>query len=82
MTDVMPTTVGESRLQSARSVPNALTGRAAVSGLAAVPDVAGSAGLEARPALLTLVTPGGAPVCEGDSCFVPGAEGYWTEVPD
>jgi hypothetical protein len=41
-----------------------------------------SDGLEARPALLTLVTPGGAPVCEGDSCFVPGAEGVWTEVPD
>ncbi len=38
--------------------------------------------LEARPALLTLVTSGGAPVCEGDSCFVPGAEGDWTEVPD
>lgn len=37
---------------------------------------------EARPALLTLVTPGGAPVCEGDSCFVPGAEGIWSEVPD
>jgi hypothetical protein len=40
------------------------------------------AGLEARPALLTLVTPGGAPVCEGDSCFVPGSEGDWSEVPD
>jgi hypothetical protein len=40
------------------------------------------AGLEGRPALLTLVTPGGAPVCEGDSCFVPGAEGDWSEVPD
>jgi len=40
------------------------------------------AGLEERPALLTLVTPGGAPVCEGDSCFVPGAEGDWSEVPD
>ncbi|MET3636431.1 MULTISPECIES: hypothetical protein [Curtobacterium] len=39
-------------------------------------------GLEARPTLLTLVTPGVAPVCEGDSCFVPGAEGDWTEVPD
>ncbi|MGN8050152.1 hypothetical protein ACTJKO_10725 [Curtobacterium sp. 22159] len=37
---------------------------------------------EARPGLLTLVTPGGAPVCEGDSCFVPGAEGDWSEVPD
>ena len=44
-------------------------------------------GREARPALLTLVTPGGAPVCEGDSCFLPdsslaGAEGDWSEVPD
>ena len=38
--------------------------------------------LEARPALLTLVAPGGAQVCEGDSCFVPGAEGDWSEVPD
>ncbi|MFJ4220965.1 hypothetical protein [Curtobacterium luteum] len=42
---------------------------------------------EPRPALLSLVTPGGAPVCEGDACFVPagtvpGAEGVWTEVPD
>ncbi|PZF67650.1 hypothetical protein DEJ33_04040 [Curtobacterium sp. MCPF17_047] len=37
---------------------------------------------EGRPALLTFVTPGGAPVCEGDSCFVPGAEGDWSEVPD
>lgn len=43
---------------------------------------AGLDGLEARPALLTLVTPGGAPVCEGDACFVPGAEGDWSEVPD
>jgi hypothetical protein len=42
----------------------------------------GKVGLEARPALLTLVTPGGAPVCEGDACFVPGAEGDWSEVPD
>jgi len=41
-----------------------------------------SVSLEARPALLSLVTSGGAPVCEGDSCFVPGAEGDWTEVPD
>ncbi|WP_420367436.1 hypothetical protein [Curtobacterium sp. L1-20] len=45
-------------------------------------------GQEARPALLTLVTPGVAPICEGDSCLVdsavvvPGAEGDWTEVPD
>ena len=37
---------------------------------------------EARPGLLTLVTPGDAPVCEGDACFVPGAEGVWAEVPD
>ncbi|OII35062.1 hypothetical protein BIU98_03770 [Curtobacterium sp. MMLR14_010] len=42
----------------------------------------GLGGLEARPALLTLVTPGAAPVCEGDACFVPGAEGDWSEVPD
>ncbi|WP_176491699.1 hypothetical protein [Curtobacterium sp. 'Ferrero'] len=41
-----------------------------------------SDGQEARPALLTLVTPGGAPVCEGDSCSLPGAEGDWSEVPD
>lgn len=41
-----------------------------------------SDGQEARPALLTLVTSGAAPVCEGDSCFVPGAEGDWSEVPD
>jgi hypothetical protein len=40
------------------------------------------AGAEARPALLTLVASGGAPVCEGDSCFVPGAEGDWSEIPD
>jgi len=39
-------------------------------------------GQEARPALLTLVASSGAPVCEGDSCFVPGAEGDWAEVPD
>jgi hypothetical protein len=42
---------------------------------------------EARPALLTLVTPGGAPVCEGDACLIDagsfaGAEGDWSEVPD
>ncbi|WP_181439653.1 hypothetical protein [Curtobacterium sp. MCBD17_032] len=40
------------------------------------------AGSEVRPALLTFVTAGGAAVCEGDSCFVPGAEGDWSEVPD
>ena len=48
----------------------------------AEPRLQPDAVLEARPALLTLVAPGGAPVCEGDSCFVPGAEGVWTEVPD
>lgn len=48
----------------------------------AEPRLPSGDGLEARAALLTLVTPGGAPVCEGDSCFVPGAEGDWTEVPD
>ncbi|MBT2503925.1 hypothetical protein [Curtobacterium sp. ISL-83] len=67
MTDVRVAGSGEQRLQSAPSVPDALTGRT---------------GLEARPALLTLVTSGGAPVCEGDSCFVPGAEGIWAEIPD
>lgn len=46
------------------------------------PRLQSDTALEARPALLTLVTPGGAPVCEGDSCFVPGAEGDWSEVPD
>ncbi|WFR65983.1 hypothetical protein P9139_12880 [Curtobacterium flaccumfaciens] len=72
MTVAQPTGAVEPRLQSAPpvSVPDALTGAVTISGL------------EARPALLTLVTPGGAPVCEGDSCFVPGAEGDWTEVPD
>ncbi|TDN43086.1 hypothetical protein EDF64_1096 [Curtobacterium flaccumfaciens] len=48
----------------------------------AEPRLQSGSSLEARPALLTLVTPGGAPVCEGDSCFVPGAEGDWSEVPD
>jgi len=48
----------------------------------AEPRLQSGTSLEARPALLTLVTPGGAPVCEGDSCFVPGAEGDWSEVPD
>ncbi|WIB64831.1 MULTISPECIES: hypothetical protein [unclassified Curtobacterium] len=32
--------------------------------------------------LVALDLAGGAPVCEGDVCFVPGAEGAWTEVPD
>ncbi len=49
---------------------------------AAEPRLPAGSGAEARPALLTIVTPGGAPVCEGDSCLVPGAEGDWTEVPD
>jgi hypothetical protein len=48
----------------------------------AEPRLQSDTALEARPALLTLVTPGGAPVCDGDSCFVPGAEGDWSEVPD
>lgn len=42
----------------------------------------GPSGLEAVPGLVSLVASGAAPVCEGDSCFVPGAEGAWTEVPD
>lgn len=50
-----------------------------------VPDA--FSGLEASPGLLTLVTPGGAPVCDGDSCLIDagsfsGAEGDWSEVPD
>ncbi|MFJ3383220.1 MULTISPECIES: hypothetical protein [unclassified Curtobacterium] len=46
-------------------------------------DVRGGAepGLQSVPGLAPLLT-GGAPVCEGDSCFVPGAEGDWSEVPD
>lgn len=48
----------------------------------AEPRLQSGDGLEARPTLLTLVTPGGGPVCDGDSCFVPGAEGDWSEVPD
>lgn len=48
----------------------------------AEPRLQSDTALEARPALLTLVTPGGAPACDGDSCFVPGAEGDWSEVPD
>ncbi|WIE84723.1 hypothetical protein [Curtobacterium sp. MCPF17_021] len=75
---------GAVRLQAVRSVPSvpdALTGLPGVSGGSGVP------GLEARPALLTLVTPGGAPVCEGDACLIDagsfaGAEGDWSEVPD
>lgn len=86
---------------SVPSVPDALTGLPGVRGLSAasglgplepVParrEAAGrpSSGGEARPALLTLVTPGGAPVCEGDACLIDagsfaGAEGDWSEVPD
>lgn len=51
----------------------------AAAGLQAVPSVTG---LEALPGLVALRTSGAAPVCDGDSCFVPGAEGDWTEVPD
>ncbi|WIB34459.1 hypothetical protein [Curtobacterium sp. MCSS17_005] len=75
---------GAVRLQavtSVPSVPDALTGLPGVGGLSA------ASGLEARPALLTLVAPGGAPVCEGDACLIDagsfaGAEGDWSEVPD
>lgn len=72
MTALRPTGAVEPRLQAAPpvSVPDALTGALTV------------IDREARPGLLTLVTPGGAPVCAGDSCFVPGAEGVWAEVPD
>ncbi|MFJ4297544.1 hypothetical protein [Curtobacterium sp. NPDC089689] len=72
MTALRPTGAVEPRLQAAPpvSVPDALTGALTV------------IDREARPGLLTLVTPGGAPVCEGDTCFVPGAEGVWAEVPD
>ncbi|MBO9050787.1 MULTISPECIES: hypothetical protein [Curtobacterium] len=78
---------GAVRLQavtSVPSVPDALTGLPGVRGLSAA---SGVPGLEARPALLTLVTPGGAPVCEGDACLIDagsfaGAEGDWSEVPD
>ncbi|MEK6312496.1 MAG: hypothetical protein V4755_17515 [Curtobacterium sp.] len=72
MTALRPTGAVEPRLQAAPpvSVPDALTGSLTM------------VGREARPALLTLVTPGGAPVCDGDTCSVPGAEGMWTEVPD
>ncbi|TCL81266.1 MULTISPECIES: hypothetical protein [unclassified Curtobacterium] len=60
-------------------------GGAGLPSAASVPDAI--SGLEARPGLLTLVTPGGAPVCDGDSCLIDagsfaGAEGDWTEVPD
>ncbi|MBT1611967.1 MULTISPECIES: hypothetical protein [Curtobacterium] len=57
-------------------------------GLPSAPSVPDAiSGLEARPGLLTLVTAGGAPVCDGDSCLIDagsfaGAEGDWTEVPD
>lgn len=45
-----------------------------------VPDAL--TGEQASGGLLTLVAVGDAPVCDGDSCFVPGAEGVWAEVPD
>lgn len=86
---------------SVPSVPDALTGLPGVRGLSAasglgplepIPARREAAGRpsswgEARPALLTLVTPGGAPVCEGDACLIDagsfaGAEGDWSEVPD
>lgn len=72
MTDTTISDQGAVRLQAVTSVPS-------------VPDAL--TGLEARPALLTLVTPGGAPVCEGDACLIDagafaGSEGDWTEVPD
>lgn len=46
----------------------------------AAPSLQAGAGLEAVGGLVPLLTSG--VVCEGDSCFVPGAEGDWTEVPD
>lgn len=87
MTDMTISGQGAVRLQavtSVPSVPDALTGLPGVRGLSAA---SGVPGLEARPALLTLVTPGGAPVCEGDACLIDagsfaGAEGDWSEVPD
>jgi hypothetical protein len=47
-----------------------------------VPDLQTVTGREGRVALVPLVASGGAPVCEGDVCFVPGAKGAWAEVPD
>lgn len=87
MTDMTISDQGAVRLQavtSVPSVPDALTGLPGVRGLSAASGVPGP---EARPALLTLVTPGGAPVCEGDACLIDagsfaGAEGDWSEVPD
>lgn len=72
MTGATLTVGGGVGLPSAPSVPDALTG---------------ATSREARPALLPLVTPGGAPVCEGDACLIDagsfaGAEGDWSEVPD
>jgi hypothetical protein len=72
MTDMTISDQGAVRLQAVTSVSS-------------VPDAL--TGLEARPTLLTLVTPGGAPVCEGDACLIDagsfaGAEGDWSEVPD
>lgn len=37
-------------------------------------------GLQAVPGLQSLLAD--AVVCDGDACFVPGAEGDWSEVPD
>lgn len=90
MTDMTISDQGAVRLQavtSVPSVPDALTGLPGVRGLSAASGVSGVPGLEARPALRTLVTPGGAPVCEGDACLIDagsfaGAEGDWSEVPD
>jgi len=87
MTDMTISDKGAVRLQgvtSVPSVPDALTGLPGVRGFSAA---SGVPSLEARPALLTLVTPGGAPVCEGDACLIDagsfaGAEGDWSEVPD
>ena len=66
------------------SVPDALTDELTLSsaGVAASAGAAAGARAAAGGGLLTLVTGGAAPVCDGDSCFVPGAEGAWTEVPD
>jgi hypothetical protein len=82
VTDVRLDGGGEPRLQAVPLVPDALSGLGARPGSAARPALGARPGLEARPGLLTVVAPGGAPVCDGDSCFVPGAEGAWAEVPD
>lgn len=84
MTDMTISDQGAVRLQAVTSVPSVPD---ALTGLPGVRGVSAASGLEARPALLTLVTPGGAPVCEGDACLIDagsfaGAEGDWSEVPD